>query len=76
MVREHLHCSSDVCSDYPEIIASAKAFFPNVIAEPKWARYADPWKWQAEDQLPEVTEGIMKCIEQNGGDVCKGIFEF
>lgn len=70
MVREHLHCSSDVCSDYPDIIASAKSYFPKVIVEPNFARYNDPWKWQAEDQLPEVTEGILKNIEANGGNVC------
>ena len=76
LIREHLHCSSDVASDYPKIISLAKSFFPHVIAEEKWARYQDPWKWQAEDQLPEVYQGILKCIEANGGDVCKGIFQF
>jgi hypothetical protein len=49
LIREHLHCSSDVSSDYHDIIAIAKGFFPKVIAEEKWLRYNDPNKWQCED---------------------------
>lgn len=76
MVREHLHCSSDVCSDYPDMIGLAKSLFPNVIVELNFSRYKDPWKWQVEDQLPEVTDAINKNIESNGGNVCQGIFDF
>jgi broad specificity phosphatase PhoE len=76
MVREHLHCSSDVASDFPEIIATAKGFFPTLTAENKWARYKNPWMWQAEDQMPAVYEGILEKIEECGGNVCEGIFKY
>lgn len=54
----------------------AKSLFPTLVAEEKFARYKNPWKWQVEDQMQEVTEGLDKSIAECGDDVTEGIFKF
>jgi hypothetical protein len=79
LIREHLHCSSDVPSHIDETIEAAKRLFPNLNRCPDkisqvFSSYKDSQRWYIEDQLPELTASIAACIEQCGGDIGQGVF--